>query len=727
MGSLVTQIIRQNTKYSVLCVCYTNHALDQFLEHLLASGEKDIVRIGSRSKSKKLDAYKLSELSKNKKDFRSATKRRVGQVIAEMHRTRETMQGLYRSCQYRSGWPSFKRYLQRYHQHFFNLLSVCNESKVDSFAQVGYKGKEMRDDELWKIWKNGKQCPPWLGLDEKPNFQEIWGISKETRHALIDEWNQDIMNDTLSDMHHHGVKYNDLSSERKVLRQEKELSILYDAKVIGATTNGAAQFRELLKAKRPEVVIVEEAGEVFEAHILSALSQATKHLILIGDHKQLRPKAETFKLTAVSGHGFNLDCSLFERLVTSGLPTASLNVQHRMRPSISRIVRCQTYPTLKDHPSVEKYPDVRGVTGNVIFIDHNHKEDVQLEKRGQKNYIQKTKSNLYEASLCVELVRYFLLQGYQPDQIAVLTPYVGQLVKIMSTMEKDLENIVGYLSDMDLKEMNEEDIRKIKTLDSCEEKKNSLRCATIDNFQGEEADIVIISLVRSNSDGRVGFLKEEQRVNVLMSRARYGLYIIGNKETFLSSSKAQRVWKPILEMMEVRNGLPTYCMLHPNDEHIELSDIGSFRQYRPNGGCCRPCNYRMLCGHVCSLCCHSVDPDHQAAQKKCCEPCKRFPPECSLNHPCPKLCKDDCGPCETLVGPTTLLCGHILPNSPCHDVRNAKAVQMLTNKCAEKVLFQFSPCGHKSETECSNSRAEKPICPAICSHSLKCGHQCSNR
>jgi len=86
-----------------------------------------------------------------------------------------------------------------------------------------------------------------------------------------------------------------LSQERHSLRQEGDLEILLDARIIGATTSGATKYRELLTAKAAGVVLVEEAGEVLESHILSSLSgktdglEATKHLILIGDHKQLRP------------------------------------------------------------------------------------------------------------------------------------------------------------------------------------------------------------------------------------------------------------------------------------------------------------------------------------------------------------------------------------------------------------------------------------------------------
>ena len=119
----------------------------------------------------------------------------------------------------------------------------------------------------------------------------------------------------------------------------------------------------------------------------------------------------------------------------------------------------------------------------------------------------------------------------------------------------------------------------------------------------EESDIVIISLVRSNCQGNIGFLKEAQRVNVLLSRARYGLYIIGNSQTLRRSPKGRNVWSPILNSLEEKNqllpGFPTTCQLHPDDDPILISDPESFRRFRPNGGCTRPCKERLECGHVC--------------------------------------------------------------------------------------------------------------------------------
>jgi superfamily I DNA and/or RNA helicase len=84
-------------------------------------------------------------------------------------------------------------------------------------------------------------------------------------------------------------------------------------------------------------MVVEEAGKVFEAHLLAALSRSTQHLILVGDHEQLRPKAQVYELQAVSGRRLDLDVSLFERLAKQpGFPCRTLQVQRRMNPQISR-------------------------------------------------------------------------------------------------------------------------------------------------------------------------------------------------------------------------------------------------------------------------------------------------------------------------------------------------------------------------------------------------------
>lgn len=355
-----------------------------------------------------------------------------------------------------------------------------------------------------------------------------------------------------------------------------------------ATTNGAAKYRDVLSQKSSGVVIAEEAGEVLEPHIISALSEKsshsteTKHLILIGDHLQLRPKVESYELSASSKKGYNFDISLFERLVTSDFPSTMLRVQHRMRPYISDFIRRQTYPTLADHPSVNDLEDVKGAAMNVAFITHDHPE----KGGGNVNSESKTKSNTWEADMCIEIVRYLLLQGYKHDQITVLTPYVGQVIEILRVMRDKMKDTSAYVSELDRQEIldgiDEEDVEF-----PCTAQRKAIRCSSIDNFQGEECDIIVVSLVRSNATGNIGFLKEEQRVNVLLSRAKIGLYLVGNGSTLERSTKGAHVWNPIMESLKkdkaFLEGFPTVCQLHPEDAAVNISDYKKFRELCPNG------------------------------------------------------------------------------------------------------------------------------------------------
>jgi superfamily I DNA and/or RNA helicase len=116
------------------------------------------------------------------------------------------------------------------------------------------------------------------------------------------------------------------------------VAIIKGKKIIACTTNGAAKYTQAIQSSSPSVVLVEEAGEILKAHILTAMGQHTEQVILIGDHRQLRPKCSSYELTVDGGNGYDLDRSLFERLVRKGFPHTTLTKQHRMRPEISSII-----------------------------------------------------------------------------------------------------------------------------------------------------------------------------------------------------------------------------------------------------------------------------------------------------------------------------------------------------------------------------------------------------
>jgi superfamily I DNA and/or RNA helicase len=143
-------------------------------------------------------------------------------------------------------------------------------------------------------------------------------------------------------------------------------------KVIGMTSTGAAKHKfRIVEHFQPAIMLVEEAAHVLESHVVAALTEHCKQMILIGDHQQLRPSTADYHLTK----NFGLDVSLMERLVENGKAQGNqnwvqLNVQHRMRPEIASLVCPTIYRVLENHVSVALYPEVVGVTKNVFFVDH---------------------------------------------------------------------------------------------------------------------------------------------------------------------------------------------------------------------------------------------------------------------------------------------------------------------------------------------------------------------
>jgi superfamily I DNA and/or RNA helicase len=112
-----------------------------------------------------------------------------------------------------------------------------------------------------------------------------------------------------------------------------------------------------------------------------------------------------------------------------------------------------------------------------------------------------------------------------------------------------------------------------------------------DNYQGEESEIVIVSLTRSNEKGDIGFMFSPERLNVLLSRARNGLIMIGNAQTFLKSRNADQAWTPFLHFMKEKghlyDGLPVQCQQHPHKK-VLLKTARDFDVECPDGGCSEP-------------------------------------------------------------------------------------------------------------------------------------------
>ena len=491
--------------------------------------------------------------------------------------------------------------------------------------------------------------------------------------------------------------------EQEIIRME-EYEVLRGACVIGMTTTCAAKYRSILKEIRPRIVIVEEAAEVLEAHIIASLTSGCQHLILIGDHQQLRPTPAVYDLAK----RFKLDVSLFERMVNVGMQCEMLNVQHRMRPEIAALMK-HIYDDLENDESVEKYEDIKGMKKNMFFINHNYMEDSCNQSHSHVNE--------HEAKFLVALCRHLMQQGYRADQITLLTTYTGQMYAIRDCLQE--EDAIKE----PLKPENDSSFRGV-------------RVTTVDNFQGEENDIILLSLVRSNKDEKVGFIKIVNRACVALSRARKGFYCIGN---FGLLSKHSDIWKKIVTDLKasssIGNVLPVVCQIH-NDE-ISVKTAEDFNTKVPMGGCQRPCTVRLKCGHACPLACHPSDRDH--VEFRCQKPCEKKRARC--DHTCPKRCWEVCEQnCEIEVEKELPICGHTMlvrcdtnpvmlkcqkrceKDLSCGHRCQSKCGESCTEKCREIVKKTDWLCGHLVSIACS---ATPNDCFHPCEATLECGHPCS--
>lgn len=291
-----------------------------------------------------------------------------------------------------------------------------------------------------------------------------------------------------------------------------------------------------------------------------------------------------------------------------------------------------------------------------------------------------SKSNLHEAKLLTALCRYLIQQGYQREQIAVLTAYSGQLHNLRREMLNEEKE--GYFE--------------------------GVRVTSVDNFQGEESDIILLSLVRSK---KIGFLKIENRVCVALSRARKGFFILGNAK--LLEEHNSGIWHKIINDLREHKSLGTHlklvCQNHPQNG-IEASTAKDFLK-APCGGCTEPCQFKMPdCEHQCTFPCHPVDTEHKG-EFACQMQCTR---RCGSGHPCSKKCSEDCGPCMVKVPKCIPMCGH-MQDVPC-------SMDPAEFKCKHLVQKQAFPCGHTIMAECSVAPTDI-VCQEPCG-ALECGHPC---
>ena len=299
------------------------------------------------------------------------------------------------------------------------------------------------------------------------------GISAEKMKSMAKwiEYNQEI------DELHDEIK----RVENKMIRD-----IIETSDVI-LSTNSSAALESIARTKF-DVAIIDEASQATIPSVLIPIAKAHR-FILAGDHKQLPP-------TIISDKAQGLEKTLFEELIRIyPFKSQLLNIQYRMNSLLMKFPNSEFYNNnLKSDSSVDDI-DINDIINSddkedaMLFIDTSNIDDI-----GEK-HLKDSKSiiNQLEADIAVKFANDYLKLGLEATDIGIISPYADQ-VKIIQD-------------------------------------RTPVEVKTVDGFQGREKEIIIISTVRSNEDGNIGFLRDLRRLNVAITRAKRKLIIIGNINT----------------------------------------------------------------------------------------------------------------------------------------------------------------------------------------------------
>lgn len=481
IGALIALQILQLTGRRILVLSYTNHALDQFLHDLIKIGvdSSSMVRLGSKS-SPETESLKLeTRLKDSKYRISRATWSTIATLRSELTDLRVQLDHfhdhLLRSSVSADDILNLLEFSED-ESSFWQAFQVPGGDDDDPFTNVMPNKKPATPQRLLQHWKRGLKYPlnPSMQSDED---RAAWLLPVKERKILDDKWCRQVREEKIA-------HYVSISEAAKVLQNqidrlydEEKRNLLSKMRVIGCTTTGAAMYQSIISTAAPEVVLVEEAGEILEAHVVAALSPSVKQLILIGDHKQLRPKVNNYSLTVEKGDGYDLNVSLFERLIRQGHPYTALQEQHRSHPDISHYSRLLAYEHLEDAPKTLSRESVRGLQARVIFAHHERPEDDvrNIADRGDQG-ATRSKRNRFEAQMVLKTVRYLAQQGYNTNNLVVLTPYLGQLSLLRELLSGENDPVLNDLDAHDLLRAG------LMNKASTQIKKQQLRLSTIGNY-----------------------------------------------------------------------------------------------------------------------------------------------------------------------------------------------------------------------------------------------------
>lgn len=369
-------------------------------------------------------------------------------------------------------------------------------------------------------------------FESHPDYPQLWAIRKAIR---------ELRKNRKKGSENYHQKMDKLKSRAAEIELRINAELFGEARVIACTLVGSAH--RLLEGMKFGTLFIDEAAQALEAACWIPMRRASR-VILAGDHCQLPP---TVKSIAALRAG--LGKTLMERIAENKPEVVTLlKIQYRMNDEIMRFSSDWFYGGKVESAPQIKYRSVLDYDHPITWIDTSNEENqITIEGEDAPEDSASTSSSVSAAN--------------QNSDLNFKEQFVGESFGRINKAEAELTllTLAEYFTKIGKQRVLEERIdvgiispyraqvqylkKLIKKYEFFKPYRRLISVNTVDGFQGQERDVILISLVRSNDEGQIGFLKDLRRMNVAMTRARMKLIILGNKDTMTKHPFYKKLWE----------------------------------------------------------------------------------------------------------------------------------------------------------------------------------------
>ncbi len=369
-------------------------------------------------------------------------------------------------------------------------------------------------------------------FESHADYPQLWAIRKAIR---------ELRKNRKKGSENYHQKMDRLKSRAAEIELRINAELFGEARVIACTLVGSAH--HLLEGMKFGTLFIDEAAQALEAACWIPMRRASR-VILAGDHCQLPP---TVKSIAALRAG--LGKTLMERIAENKPEVVTLlKIQYRMNDEIMRFSSDWFYGGKVESAPQIKYRSVLDYDHPITWIDTSNEENqITIEGEDAPEDSASTSSSVSAAN--------------QNSDLNFKEQFVGESFGRINKAEAELTllTLAEYFTKIGKQRVLEERIdvgiispyraqvqylkKLIKKYEFFKPYRRLISVNTVDGFQGQERDVILISLVRSNDEGQIGFLKDLRRMNVAMTRARMKLIILGNKDTMTKHPFYKKLWE----------------------------------------------------------------------------------------------------------------------------------------------------------------------------------------